>query len=262
MVAGMSSRFGGTTPKQFARVGRNGETLIEVSVNDSLTQSFDEIVFVTNPKTEHLFLELFGIFYKKIPVFYVQQTVEFYRTRPWGTTDAVCSILEYTKFNKNSIFTIVNGDDLYGKNAYEQMTKCIENKMTNYIGGLPILDTIVGNEKVNRGLITLGMNKSQVVALEERLGISRNDETIKECLANVNFLVLTSSTLFYLKSLLKKFKKKNYGDSSVECFLTDSLNELIQKEDIEMFLIPLKERVIGVSFQKDVPLVRELLKNK
>ena len=36
MVAGMSSRFGGKFPKQFANVGRNDETLIEVAVRDSL----------------------------------------------------------------------------------------------------------------------------------------------------------------------------------------------------------------------------------
>ena len=123
MVAGMSSRFGGTIPKQFAKVGPNDETLIEISVNDALTQSFDEIVFITNPKTEHLFVNLFGSLYQNIPVFYIQQKMEEFRIRPWGTTDAVCSILEYDNFFMDSIFTIINGDDLYGKKAFQKMTE-------------------------------------------------------------------------------------------------------------------------------------------
>ena len=51
MVAGMSSRFGGR-PKQMAKVGPDGETLIEYSVNQALKQDFSKLVFITNPKTE------------------------------------------------------------------------------------------------------------------------------------------------------------------------------------------------------------------
>ena len=40
MVAGMSSRFGGNIPKQFAEIGPNKETLIEISVNDALSFNF------------------------------------------------------------------------------------------------------------------------------------------------------------------------------------------------------------------------------
>ena len=40
MVAGMSSRFGGKI-KQFAKVGANGETLIEVSLKQALREEED-----------------------------------------------------------------------------------------------------------------------------------------------------------------------------------------------------------------------------
>ena len=49
MVAGMSSRFGGI-PKQMAQIGPNDETLIEYSVNQALTQSFSELIFITNAR--------------------------------------------------------------------------------------------------------------------------------------------------------------------------------------------------------------------
>ena len=72
MVAGMSSRFGGK-PKQMAIVGPNNETLIEFSVNQALTHSFDKLIFITNRNTEHLFHTIFGNNYKNIPVLYIQQ---------------------------------------------------------------------------------------------------------------------------------------------------------------------------------------------
>ena len=255
MVAGMSSRFGGSLPKQFAKVGPNYETLIELSVQDALSVHFDEIVFITNPKTEHLFRDLFKNVYKRKPVHYLPQNVESFRQRPWGTTDAVCVLSQFPE--KDSIFTIVNGDDLYGKSAFQLMEKNLSKNVGNYIGGLPILDTIIGDEKVNRGVITCDF--SRVVNIEERLNISRTDNDIKNCLANVNFLILLQSTIQNLNRLLQNFKTKHEGDPKIECFLTDCLNELIHDGKLEMAYIPLEEKVIGVTRQEDVEKVRQNL---
>ena len=72
MVAGMSSRYGGNL-KQLAKVGINGETLIEVSVLQALTVDFTKIIFITNKITEHEFIKIFGDEYQGIPVEYVRQ---------------------------------------------------------------------------------------------------------------------------------------------------------------------------------------------
>ena len=45
LVAGMSSRYGGKL-KQLAKVGKNGETLIEVSVNQALSAGFTKLIFI------------------------------------------------------------------------------------------------------------------------------------------------------------------------------------------------------------------------
>jgi len=82
LVAGMSSRFGGK-PKQIERVGPNNETLIEYSINQSLSINPSKIVFVTNKNTEHLFKQIFKDLYKGIKVEYVVQYYEQYRKRPW-----------------------------------------------------------------------------------------------------------------------------------------------------------------------------------
>ena len=82
MVAGMSSRFGGN-PKQMAKVGPNDMTLIEYSINEALNSNFSKIIFITNPKTENLFIEIFGSKYNNIDIYYKQQIYsEKERIRP------------------------------------------------------------------------------------------------------------------------------------------------------------------------------------
>jgi len=120
MVAGMSSRFNGKI-KQFAKVGRNGETLIEVSLQQALRAGFSKIVFIVGEKTEKPFKEMFGEEYKGVPIFYVFQGFDSnIRDKPWGTVEAVVKIKEVV----NCDFVVCNGDDLYGEFAFR---KCVEH---------------------------------------------------------------------------------------------------------------------------------------
>ena len=112
MVAGLSSRFK-SGPKQMAKIGPNNETLIEYSVNQSLKNGkFSKIYFITNYKTEHLFRNIFGNNYCKLDVKYVEQKYDkIKRVRPWGTTDALCSLVGLI----DESFILLNGDQIYGE---------------------------------------------------------------------------------------------------------------------------------------------------
>jgi len=167
MVAGMSSRFGGN-PKQMAKVGPNNETLIEFSVNQALRCNFNKLIFITNPKTESLFKNIFGNFYKNVPVLYVEQKYnKSIRKRPWGTTDAICSIIDII----NEPFIMVNGDDLYGMSTFEKGFNMMQNKNINVIGGLKIINTLPEKGNVNRGVIFV--NGNNVIGMKEMLNISK-----------------------------------------------------------------------------------------
>ena len=261
MVAGMSSRFGGKTPKQFAKVGRHNESLIEVSVNDALSSNFfEEIIIITNPKPEKLFKNLFGKRYKKLSVSYLQQKMEDYRERPWGTTDAVCVLNEYMDNQiEKYIFTIINGDDLYGKRSFYEIPIFLQKKDTNYIGGQPLLQTIIGEEAVNRGIITLDKNKNKVISIKEQLNISRSDKGLEDKTANMNFIIIKGTVISKLGILLNDFKEQYRNHPTIECFLTDSLNQLIEKDKIELYYFPLIENVIGITRQEDVEKVKKIL---
>lgn len=85
LVAGLSTRYGGTL-KQMAIINSKNETLIEYSVNQALNDktNFTKLIFITNPKTEQLYVDIFGENYKNTPVEYIQQTFDpTRRKKPW-----------------------------------------------------------------------------------------------------------------------------------------------------------------------------------
>ena len=138
MLAGMSSRFGGS-PKALSRVGPNNETLLEISLLQALKQPFSKIIFITNPLTKQLFVNEMQYSFKSIPIEYVEQVYDkTKRSRPWGTTDAVCSLLGKVE----EPFILLNGDDLYGEKAFDNGYQLLVNSKKNIMGTVPILSLI------------------------------------------------------------------------------------------------------------------------
>lgn len=255
MVAGMSSRFGGR-PKQMAKVGPNNETLIEYSVNQALKQNFSKLIFITNPKTEHLFVSIFGNNYKGKDVLYIEQKYDKEkRSRPWGTTDAICSLIG----NIDESFILLNGDDIYGESTFETGFNMMNGSNNNIIGGLPVINTMPEDGEVNRGIIMV--NENNVTGLKEMLKIStsKNPELMNE-LANVNFIGLQYDVLKLLNDILINFKKNNQDDPKIECLLPDNLNELINKNKLSMNFFEIKNDIIGLTNPEDEDIVRNLLK--
>jgi UTP-glucose-1-phosphate uridylyltransferase len=272
LVAGMSSRFQSTIPKQFAIVGPENEPLIEFSVKQACTQPFDEIIFVTNPLTRHLFVNHFGNQYMNHNVHYVDQYYDkTKRERPWGTTDAICSLRSFYSSSSN-IFVIVNGDDLYGFSAFSKIIKYLSDDSTkNYIGGLAVKRTIVSDAPVNRGIISvekqsktnsLGLKSFLVEKIYEKTNVTRKDLDFLDEIANVNFLCLQEETIKALDRLLQQFQVDHENDTKIECFITSSLFELIQSQQLELYYFPLDENVEGITFQQDVPILHKKLKKK
>ena len=255
MVAGMSSRFGGK-PKQMAKIGPDNETLIEYSVKQALKQDFSKLIFITNPKTEYLFKNIFGNKFMDRDVLYIEQ---FYdkkvRLRPWGTTDAICSMIGHM----NDSFIMVNGDDIYGESTFEDGFKKMYLKNDNIIGGLSVKKTMPEEGEVNRGIIMV--ENSKVIGLREMLKISKSkNPELMNLLANVNFIGLQYEVLILLKEILDEFKFVNKGDPKVECLLPDNLNELINSNYIKMKFFEIKNDVIGLTNPEDEEIVRNLLK--
>jgi NDP-sugar pyrophosphorylase family protein len=254
MVAGMSSRFGGR-PKQMAKVGPQNETLIEYSVEQALKQDFSKLIFITNPKTEHLFVSIFGKNYKGKEVIYIEQKYDKEkRSRPWGTTDAICSLIGLI----HESFILLNGDDIYGESTFEKGFQLMNNKNNNIIGGLPVINTMPEEGEVNRGIIIV--NGENVTGLKEMLKISRNKNSdLMNELANVNFIGLQYEVLDMLNKILNNFKQVNNDDPKIECLLPDNLNELINENRLSMSFFTITNDIIGLTNPEDEEIVKKLL---
>lgn len=267
MVAGMSSRFGGN-PKQFAIIGNRetGETLIEYSVNQVLEAaknicSIDKIVFITNPKTEQRFKNLFNgrSWWSCDVVFeYVQQNFDqTTRSRPWGTCEAVSSLQGHV----DQPFILLNGDDIYGVETFKKGYQMLLAEQNNIIGGCKMVDTMPENGLVNRGLIETN-SEYYVTSMRELLKISKNDNPeLHDKLGNVNFIGLLPKTVELLTNILNRFKAEHEDDPKIECLLPDNLNELIQTKQITMKAFQITNKIHGITHPGDDVILRQILES-
>ena len=131
LAAGMGSRFGGL--KQIAPLGPNDEFIIDYSVYDAIKAGFTKIVFLIKEENYELFKETIGkrvephiaveyCFQKNdnLPIGY---SLPQERVKPLGTAHAILCCKDKVK----EPFMIINADDFYGRDAYEQAAKFLRN---------------------------------------------------------------------------------------------------------------------------------------
>lgn len=259
MVAGLSSRFGGKI-KQFAKVGINGEIMIEVSLKQALHCKFDKIIFIVGKMTEKPFKEMFGNSYKGIKVEYALQNYdEKDRDKPWGSADALCAIEKII----DGPFIVCNGDDLYGVGAYKKLVEHIEKSDECASLGYKLGKVIPENGSVNRGIIKTNSN-GYVKEINEVLNIESKKLSEKKLtssdLCSMNFFALNPDTIKLLKAKLNVFKVKHKGDRKIECYLPVELCNLIKEGKINMKLYETDEKWMGLTNPDDEGILREYLK--
>lgn len=260
MCAGLSSRFGGKI-KQFATVGPNGETLIEISMDQAISGGAEKIIFIVGEKTEAPFKEKFGDSYKGIPIFYAKQEFNSAeRDKPWGTCDALISAKPYI----DGPFVVCNGDDLYGETSFAYMFNSAPFETSATLGYK--LETVLpATGSVNRGIFKVDQN-SYVQEICETLNIEKS----KVAEMGLSLNVLTSQNIFCLKpehlalleEQLNKFKESHAGDRKSECYLPVELSSLIGQKKLKMVLFNAPDKWIGVTNPDDEITVREYLRQQ
>ena len=259
MVAGMSSRFGGKI-KQFAKVGINGETLIEVSIKQALNAGFDKIIFIVGEKTEKPFKEMFGNEYLGIPVSYALQEYDpKTRDRPWGTADAVVSAKDLI----NDDFVVCNGDDIYGENTFKIIKDFSkQNTMDCATIGYKLINVLPEEGTVNRGIFTVDENNN-VTKIDEKLNISKDtleeNNLTNDNLASQNIFFLKKEIVEMLDEKLQNFKTKNQGDRKAECYLPVELSNLVNEGKTKLKLLLTPDKWFGVTNPDDEEKVRNEL---
>ncbi|MDP2926415.1 MAG: sugar phosphate nucleotidyltransferase [Nanoarchaeota archaeon] len=257
MCAGISSRFGGKI-KQFAKVGPIGETLIEYSLNQATNAGFTKIIFIVGNKTELPFKEKFGNDYRGIPIEYVLQKYDVkIRDKPWGTTDALCTIKDIIACP----FVVCNGDDIYGENTFKLLAEHLKKENDEATIGYKLCEVIPDFGKTNRGIFQI--DNKYVESLKEVLSIEKNNlsatNNTPDDLCSMNIYALHPKTVNLLSKSLKRFKLNNKDNKKIECLLPEELSNLLEKEKIKMKIYPSNDLWIGVTNPEDEPIVRKKL---
>ena len=265
MVAGLSSRFGGKI-KQFAQVGPNNETLMEVSIDQAIRAGAKKIIFVVGEKTENPFKEKFGkdgAKYKGFPVFYAKQTFDStQRDKPWGTTDALVAAKDII----NGPFVVCNGDDLYGEKAFKQAFDFLASNKNECVAvGYELGKVLPASGKTNRGVFKTD-NNNFVTNLEEVFDIEKQKLAEKglceKTLCSMNLFGLRNEVVWMLADKLEHFKKQHSGDRKAECLLPVELSNLIKEKRIVMKLLPTLDTWLGITNPGDEETVRMQLKEQ
>jgi choline kinase len=257
LAAGVSSRFGNKI-KQLAKVGPNGESLIEASVGQAISAGFNKIILIVGDLTEAPIKKKLGYIYKGIPIVYVKQNFSTEeRDRPWGTADALCSINNIV----NNPFVVCNGDDIYGEKTFKILLNHIHTLGTPAIIGYKLSESLSDNGTVNRGIFEVRAGK--VVKITETFNISKEDLITKkidpESLCSQCISVLNPKIIKLLNKKLLQFKRKHVGDRKTECILSVELSNLIEEGKIEMILLSTTDKWMGITNPGDEIIIRRSL---
>ena len=258
MVAGLSRRFGGRI-KGFARVGPNGERLVELILEQALSAGVSRIVFVVGEATRTPFQELFGSRHRGVSVEYALQVFDpEVRRKPWGTVDAVCAARDLI----DGPFVVCNGDDICGEQAFRLLADHLGRSENAATVGFPLAKMLPEEGTVNRGVFQLN-DDGTLKAAAELFDLDRDSIAARgltpDTICNVNLFGFHPPVLGMFEDVLASFKAEHAGDPAAECLLPTEIDGLVSSGKLVMDVYVSEEDWIGVTNPDDEQKVRELL---
>lgn len=282
MAAGIGSRFGGGI-KQLAAVGPNGEIIMDFSIHDAIEAGFSKIVFIIRKDIEEAFREAIGSRIEKtcaslgVEIAYAYQALDALpegvslpegRTKPWGTGQAVLAC----KGILQEPFAVINADDYYGKEAFVKLHDFLQGYTPDHPGELSMAGFVLKNTLSDNGAVTRGvcrMNEAgYLTGVDETSGIERTAEggaqaggraIDPESLVSMNMWGLTPEFVDLLdKGFVEFFQNAATANPlKAEYLLPIYIDELLQKGEVSVKVLPTNDKWFGVTYAEDKPVVIE-----
>ena len=280
LAAGMGSRYGGL--KQIDSFTPEGDTIIDFSLYDALQAGFGKFVFIIRKSFEKEFKEVFN---KKLAgraeVAYVFQELENVpekyinpeRTKPWGTGHALLMAKDAVIEN----FAIINGDDFYGKEAFEMMEKSLAEKDKdsydfNTMAYL-LKNTVSDHGYVSRGECQVN-DKGYLVDVTERTHIEKtegklmrkdnNGEFIpidENTVVSMNFWGFTPKCFEFGGQLFEEFLEANSENLKAEFYLPSIVNDILKSGKASVEVLKSDAKWFGVTYKEDKAIVQKAIEN-
>ena len=273
LAAGMASRYG--SMKQIQSFGPAGETIMDYSIYDAIRAGFGKVVFVIRKEFEENFKSIFEPKLNgKIKTEYVDQDLNYFtngiafpkeRTKPWGTAHAVLCAKDVIK----EPFAVINADDFYGKDAFENAAKFLTTEAAPdkfCIIGYELAKTLSQNGTVSRGVCEVNV-QDELVSIIERTKIYRENGAIiyeesdgkhivpENSKASMNFWGFDAAVFSFIENLFQDFLKENANDPKAEFFIP-IIGDAFIKTGGMIQVIPTSAQWFGVTYKEDAPTVK------
>jgi UTP-glucose-1-phosphate uridylyltransferase len=276
LAAGMGSRYGGL--KQIDPITDEGEFIIDFSVYDAVKSGFDKIVFIIKEENLEDFRETIGKRFENIvKCEYAFQkpddlpngyTLNPNRIKPWGTTQALLAARDIVK----EPFAVINADDFYGRSAFTLLANHLKNldvNSTDYcMIGYILENTLTENGQVARG--ECSVENGYLQSIVERTKIEKRGNTAylaneeKEIplstVVSMNCWGFTPAIFSQLKDSFSDFLKDNCNEPKQECYLPNTVQEIMQKDNCTVKVYPSVDHWYGVTYSEDKGKVYNSLK--
>lgn len=264
MAAGLGSRYKGGL-KQLERIGPNGETLMEYSIDAAKKVGFNEVIFIIRKDIEEEFKELMGNkINEKIAVRYVFQQLDNLpltfqnqeRTKPWGTGHAIWSL---GKIENN--FVVINADDYYGIEAFQNMYDFLSQEEVNSyhycMSGYILKNTLSENGAVTRGVCTT--ENEYLKNIVETHQIDKNSNIDMDSIVSLNLWGFTPTIMEELNQKFIRFLEQNTEDSTKEFLLPSVIDDLLKEKKIDVKVLKTNDKWYGLTFIEDKEYVKTAL---
>ena len=272
MAAGIGSRFGEGI-KQLAKMGPNGEIIMDYSIHDAKEAGFNKVVFIIRKEIFKEFEEIIGNRIKEqIDVEYVFQELDDLpegfevpegRTKPWGTGQAVLCCKDVV----NEPFVIINADDYYGKEAFVKLHDFLVSgedlgrEFTMGMGGFILKNTLSDNGAVTRGVSVVDENGllSQVhettgIEMGEDGQIKCDNEEVQEWIGPEDKV---SMNMWAGYPEFLDFLAEDEGNLKSEYLLPNIVDKLLKEERANVKVLETQDRWFGVTYKEDKETVQE-----
>lgn len=278
LAAGMGSRYGGL--KQIDTFTPESDTIIDFSLYDAIQAGFGKFVFIIRKSFEKEFKEIFNKKLKgKAEVDYVYQELDSVpekyinpeRTKPWGTGHALLMAKDVVKEN----FAIINGDDFYGRQAFEVMAEALSKKDKNSYDfctmAYLLKNTVSDHGYVSRGECKVN-TQGYLVDVTERTHIEKIDGELKRkddagnfvpidenTIVSMNFWGFTPKCFEFGGQLFEAFLEENTENLKAEFYLPSIVNEILKSGKASVEVLKSSAKWFGVTYKEDKAIVQKAI---
>ena len=282
LAAGMGSRFGGL--KQMEPMDEAGNFLLDYSVYDAKRAGFSSVVFVIKHSFEKEFKETIGKRVEKIiETHYAFQELDDLpegfkvpdgREKPWGTAHAIYAARNLI----HEDFIMINGDDFYGRDAYEVAYKYLASLPKNAKGmyanvAFKVSNTMTENGSVKRGVCFEDEHHNLTKLVESSIERNKEGKIIATPLENgepfevsedqpvsMNLFCFNKDLMDQLGSRFPKWLKENGNELKSEFLIPTVVDELVHEGKASLKLLSTESVWFGVTYKEDKPGVVRALK--